>query len=41
MDADQVWSLAGDTEVEMGAETPDPTVNGPPTISLPSAVIGE
>jgi hypothetical protein len=41
MDADQLWSMAGDVEVEMGAETVDPTGNGQPTISLPSAVTGE
>jgi hypothetical protein len=40
-DADQLWSMAGDVEIEMGTEPPDPTANGQQTISLPSAVTGE
>jgi hypothetical protein len=39
-DADQLWALAGDTEVEMGSEAPDPTGNGRRTTSPPSAVTG-
>jgi hypothetical protein len=41
LDADQLWAMAGDVEIELGDETPDPTANGRPTISLPSAATGE
>jgi hypothetical protein len=41
LDADQLWSMAGDVEVEIGGETPDPTANGQQTISLPYADTGE
>jgi hypothetical protein len=40
LDGGEVWELAGDVEVELGAERPDPTGNGRPTISPPSAVTG-
>jgi len=39
-EAAELWELAGEVEVEMAAETVDPTGNGRPTISPPSAVTG-
>lgn len=36
LDADELWELAGNTEIELGNDQPDPTVSVPPTISPPS-----
>jgi hypothetical protein len=41
LDGDQLWSMAGEVEIELGDELPDPTANGLPTMSLPSAATGE
>jgi hemerythrin-like domain-containing protein len=37
-EAAALWELAGEVEVELGTEPPDPTGNGRPTISPPFAV---
>jgi len=40
MDVADLWTLAGEVEIELGAETVDPTGNGRPTTWPPSAVTG-
>jgi hypothetical protein len=40
MDAGALWELAGEVEVELANEAPDPTANGRLTISPPSVVTG-
>jgi hypothetical protein len=40
LNADELWELAGDVEVEMGADLADPTVSAQPTISPPSVGTG-